>query len=428
MATKNCEEEMIGITESIKKSQSFLSSIAALQSIERDPYWPKWDSPWWHMSLLNEMDLAKEIPATSISKMVQVLKYHYLPVFPVKEEEVPKSTDPYRKIACLCAVGNMYQVLFNAGVDVDKELPWMREWFLRYQLPDGGLNCDEKVYTKPTPKSSIVTTLSCLEAVLFCRSRDLTDGEVTFLNRGGSYLLKQRLFRKASTGEVIDKDWLEIRFPRFYEYDFLRGFYFLEKWRQQSGFSIPDDLVDEVEELVSRQMTDQGIKLKRYNLFDKRSYNPVADGTWAWGDASEIDLMKTVSFEGSICQALTKKWSEVKPKTATVTESYETVYKNPIKLKAGESVKIEKRETNPDWLGWVYCLDSRGIAGWVSEKYLNELGEIAIAIKDYDATELTATAGEQLKIYYEEFGWCWSRNKNGVKGWIPSKNLKVFND
>jgi uncharacterized protein YgiM (DUF1202 family) len=118
----------------------------------------------------------------------------------------------------------------------------------------------------------------------------------------------------------------------------------------------------------------------------------------------------------------------VKPKTATVTESYETVYKNPIKLKAGESVKIEKRETNPDWLGWVYCLDSRGIAGWVSEKYLNELGEIAIAIKDYDATELTATAGEQLKIYYEEFGWCWSRNKNGVKGWIPSKNLKVFND
>lgn len=355
----------IPLKEATKNILEYLSSPGALDSIERDPYWPKWDSPWWHMSLLNEMDLAKEIPKASISKMVQVLKTHYLPVFPVKEEEVPTGTDPYRKIACLCAVGNMYQVLFNAGVDVDQEVSWMREWFLRYQLPDGGLNCDEKAYTKPVPKSSIVTTLSCLEAVLFCRSRDLTEGEITFLNRGASYLLKQRLFRKASTGEVIDKDWLEIRFPRFYEYDFLRGFYFLEKWRQQSGFSIPDELVDEVEELVSRQMTGQGIRLKRYNLFDKRSYNPSADGAWTWGDSSEIDLMKAVSFEGNICQPLTKKWNEVRPKTAVVVEASE-------------------------------------------------------------ATELTASVGEQLKIYNEEFGWCWSRNTAGIKGWIPAKKLKVI--
>ncbi len=88
-------------------SRTYLASIEGLKSIERDPYWPKWDSPWWHMSLLNEMDLAKEIPATSISKMVRVLKNHYPPVFPIKEEEVPTGTDPYRKIACLCAVGNM---------------------------------------------------------------------------------------------------------------------------------------------------------------------------------------------------------------------------------------------------------------------------------------------------------------------------------
>lgn len=402
-----------------------MSSAEALQSIERDPYWPKWDSPWWHMSLLHEMDLAKEIPATTVLKMVAVLKSHYLPVFPIKEDEVPQGTDPYRRIACLCAVGNMYQVLFACGVDVDSELPWMRDWFLRYQLPDGGLNCDEKVYTKPIPKSSIVTTLSCLESVLFFRNRELTQEEVTFLDKGANYLLRQNLFRKVSTGEVIDKDWLEMRFPRFYEYDFLRGFYFLEKWRQRSGFTIPDDLVDEVEDLVARQMTDAGIRLKRYNLFDRRSYNPDADGSWTWGQASEFDLMKTVSFEGSICQPLTKKWNEVKPRTATVLESYETVYKNPIKLKTGESVKIEKRETNPDWLGWVYCVDTQGIAGWVSEKYLNEVDQIAVVIKDYDATELTAVTGDRLKIYYEEFGWCWSKSQNGGKGWIPKNNLKM---
>jgi len=416
----------IELNTAIEKSKAYLASDVALSSIEQDPYWPKWNSPWWHMSLFFEMGLAKEIPERAISKMVEVLKNHYLPIFPIKEEEVPEGTDPCRKIACLCAVGNMYQVLFSAGVDVDVELPWMRPWFLRYQLPDGGLNCDEKVYTKPIPKSSIVTTLSCLEAVLFCRKHELSPEETIFLDRGASYLLRQKLFRKVSTGEVIDKDWLEVRFPRFYEYDFLRGFYFLAKWREVSGVSIPDELVDAVENLIIPQMTEQGIKLKRYNIFDKRSYNPGIDGSWTWGQSSEFDLMKAVSFEGGICVPLTKNWDEVRPKSATVIESYETVYKNPIKLKIGDAVKIEKREINPDWLGWVYCVHSNGVAGWVSEKYLKESGQTAIVIKDYDATELTAVAGEQLKIYFEEFGWCWSRNRNGVKGWIPKNRLRVL--
>lgn len=60
---------MAEVAEALAKLKASLSSASALQSIERDPYWPKWDSPWWHMSLLNEMDLAKEIPATCISKM-----------------------------------------------------------------------------------------------------------------------------------------------------------------------------------------------------------------------------------------------------------------------------------------------------------------------------------------------------------------------
>src|SRR5262249_16944964 len=92
----------------------------------------------------------------------------------------------------------------------------------------------------------------------------------------------------------------------------LRGFYFLEKWRQQSGFSIPDDLVAEVAELVSKQMTDKGIVLKRYNLVDNGSYNPTDDAKWAMGDVSEIDVMKGVSFEGKVCRPMAEIWNEVK--------------------------------------------------------------------------------------------------------------------
>ncbi len=298
-------------SDALKKSITYLSSPAAEASIAKDPYWPKWDSPWWHMCLLHELGLSDQIPKSIVFTMVNKLKIHYLPVFPIHESDFPVGTDPYRQVACLCAVGNMYQVLFSCGVDLDQELPWMKQWILKYQLPDGGLNCDEKAYTQQVPKSSIVTTVACLEAILFCSKNSLTENETQFLNRGANYLLKQKLFRKISTGQIIDDNWLEIRFPRFYDYDFLRGYYFLEQWHQKSGFKIPTSLTGEVNALVAKQMTPKGIQLKRYNLFDKQSYNPNADGTWSWGEASEIDLMKAVSFDGHVLHAKQKSQTKI---------------------------------------------------------------------------------------------------------------------
>lgn len=300
------------IDQALEKSKNYLSSDSALQSIARDPYWPKWDSPWWHMRLLQEMGLAKEIPEVALLKMVEVLKSHYLSVFPIHAHEVPAGTDPFRKIACHCAVGSVYQVLFHAGIDVDQELSWMRPWMLKYQLPDGGLNCDESVYTKQNPKSSIVTTINCLEALFFCRKGELTKDEFEFLNRGAQYLLRQKLFRKISNGEVVDSNWLEIKFPRFYDYDYFRGFYFLFHWSKFSGMNLPADLVSEVRELVLKQLGPDGIVLQRYNLVDSRSYNPQPDGSWVWGNASGFELLKAVSQNGIVCDVLTAQWNEIK--------------------------------------------------------------------------------------------------------------------
>lgn len=110
-------------------------------------------------------------------------------------------------------------------------------------------------------------------------------------------------------------------------------------------------------------------------------------------------------------------------RSATVAEPYKMAYPNPIKLKVGDPVLIEKWESNPEWAGWAFCVDKRGIKGWVSEKYLQVDGDSAIAIRDYDATEISAQSGEQVKIHFEEFGWAWIENSQGQQGWIPIKNL-----
>jgi hypothetical protein len=93
--------------------------------------------------------------------MVVALNNHYLPVFPVREEELPPGVDPLGQIACHCQLGEMEQVLTACGVNVTKQIPFLRSWYTRYQLPDGGLNCDESAYIKDHPVSSIVSILPC---------------------------------------------------------------------------------------------------------------------------------------------------------------------------------------------------------------------------------------------------------------------------
>jgi uncharacterized protein YgiM (DUF1202 family) len=110
-------------------------------------------------------------------------------------------------------------------------------------------------------------------------------------------------------------------------------------------------------------------------------------------------------------------------KSYLVKESYTVCYPNPIVLRKGDRVAIEKWETNPEWLGWAFCVDSRGIKGWVSKKYLNVDGSIGTVVADYDATELEVTAGQTVRGQREEFGWAWVEDSEGRQGWVPLKVL-----
>ena len=153
-------------------SLDYLGSHRALQSLDADPYWPKWDSPWWHMLLLHEMGRTRQIPKSVIERYVDALDKFPLKIFPVHPGEMPAGLDPYRDTLCHCYLGNVYQVLAAWGIDVDSELPWVRPWFLRYQMADGGLNCDNAAYlVKNEIPSSMVGTIAAFEAVLLHTQR-----------------------------------------------------------------------------------------------------------------------------------------------------------------------------------------------------------------------------------------------------------------
>lgn len=222
--------------------------------LARDPYWPKWDSPWWHMVLLWELGLSERIPSSALHAMVEAIDRHYLHHFPIVAGDVPAGVDPTLGGMCHCGLATMYRVLTACGVKVDGAMPWARLWFTRYQLPDGGFNCDEGAYLRDAPHSSFVSTLPVLEAILYDAPSHspLTDEEERALDRGADYLAKRRLCRSLSRGgTLVDATWLLPCFPRFYEYDVLRGLAWLVDWTLHRGCGLPMEAVVDALEAIA---------------------------------------------------------------------------------------------------------------------------------------------------------------------------------
>lgn len=297
----------------IDASVTYLATPDALRSIARDPYWPKWDTPWWHMTVLWELGLAARIPKTAAQAMARSIDEKYPKFFPKTLEELPVGADPHRDIACHCALGTMFQVLTACGLDADRELPWVRPWFLEYQLPDGGLNCDEGAYSKPVPKSSPLSTMPPLEAVLFCTPRAFTAAEWAFLDRGAEYLMAHRLVRAASgSGRVIDEAWLKLTFPRFYDYDLLRGLRYLAAWSKARGTKVPGSAVRESMDALSARYPDGALRVERAEWAKARSLTVTPEGVWGKSDqATDFPLLREAGTIGAPAPLLAAHWAAV---------------------------------------------------------------------------------------------------------------------
>jgi hypothetical protein len=114
------------------------------------------------------------------------------------------------------------------GQDVERIV----DRLLGEQLADGGWNCEAE---NGSTRSSFHTTICVLEALIEYELAGMgraagRAGDVTAARlRGQEYLLERRLFRRKTTGEVIDPAWLKFSFPNWWHYDVLRGLEYLRR-------------------------------------------------------------------------------------------------------------------------------------------------------------------------------------------------------
>jgi hypothetical protein len=120
-----------------------------------------------------------------------------------------------------CINGNTVATGSYFGVDMAP----LVDRLLGEQLPDGGWNCEVE---NGATVSSFATTINVLEGLLEHEMAiDGSDRVGEARRRGEAYLLERGLFRRKSTGEVIDPRWLRSSFPHWYHYDVLRALEYL---------------------------------------------------------------------------------------------------------------------------------------------------------------------------------------------------------
>jgi hypothetical protein len=165
---------------------------------------------------------------------------------------------------CINARTAALGVYFGQGIDaiVDR--------LVGEQLQDGGWNCW-------TPYGSVCSsyhsTINVLEGLLaYERATEGSADCIAARRRGEEYLLERHLFRRKTTGEVADPDWLRFSFPTQWHYDVLRA---LEYFR--AAGDPPDKRIDEAVDLLRSKQQPDGTWLLE-NTHPGDVYFPMDDG------------------------------------------------------------------------------------------------------------------------------------------------------
>ena len=137
------------------------------------------------------------------------------------------------------------------GTYFDQDVDGVVARVLGEQLEDGGWNCEVE---NGSVRSSFATTINVLEGLLAHeRATGGSAESIAARRRGEEYLLERKLFRRKSTGAVVDPAWLQFSFPIRWHYDVLRALEYFS-----SAGEAPDSRMDEAIDLLRSKRQPDG--------------------------------------------------------------------------------------------------------------------------------------------------------------------------
>lgn len=189
---------------------------ALLDRQAAEGWWVRPDDEGWMAStdalvLLREMGLpsSSDLARRTVGRVKAHLRFEALGNRPYFEGETE---------ACINGA------ILTAGSYFGERCDAIVDRLLDGQLADGGWNCD----APPSTRSSFNSTIRVLEGFLeYERAWGATTAVTDARRAAHEYLLERRMFKRLSTGEIVDRKFTRFAFPTLWHYDVLRGLDYL---------------------------------------------------------------------------------------------------------------------------------------------------------------------------------------------------------
>jgi hypothetical protein len=189
---------------------------------ERDGSWRRADAPVWlptlfTLLLLRATGVDRTDPAveSAVARLEANLRWSNQPNWNLRAAELGGNPFFHGEVEP-CINGGV----LTLGAYFGRPSESLARRLVGEQLDDGGWNCE----APKSVRSSFHTTICVLEGLLeYERAVGSAPEIAAARRRGEDYLLKRALFRRLSTDEVANPEFLELAFPPRYHYDILRA-------------------------------------------------------------------------------------------------------------------------------------------------------------------------------------------------------------
>ncbi len=193
---------------------------------------------------------------------------------------------------CASQEGNAIYSTLMLGI-ADERADELARRLVGWQWPDGGWNCDKRPYAK---NSSYIETITPMRGLALHAKMMGNKESAKAVKRAAELLLKRNLFKRQSDGGIMKESFVQLKYPRYYEYDYLFALVVLA----EAGLIEDNRCKEALSLLKSRRLPDGGFPCDRkiYRVSKNIKYNRTSLMDWGGASKNEMNGFITVDALG----------------------------------------------------------------------------------------------------------------------------------